>query len=121
MNFDLKFTEVCSSGSNLQYSSIGSDNGLAPFRRQAIIWINDGSLTDAYMRHTASMSWYAFAFYWNDTGNGNLSLMEGKDLTTLHSQDHHSGDLGAQGAKSSEAIVSLECVRNDTGPTHGKC
>ena len=25
-----------------QYSSIGSDNGLAPTRRQAIIWTNDG-------------------------------------------------------------------------------
>ena len=29
-------------GSNKQYSSIGSDNGLAPTRRQAIIWNNDG-------------------------------------------------------------------------------
>ena len=27
--------------SNWQYSSIGSDNGLAPIRRQAIIWTND--------------------------------------------------------------------------------
>ena len=26
-----------------QYSSIGSDNGLAPDRPQAIIWTNDGS------------------------------------------------------------------------------
>ena len=25
----------------LQYSSIGSDNGLAPTRQQAIIWTND--------------------------------------------------------------------------------
>ena len=29
-------------GSNQQYSSIGSDNGLAPTRRQAIICTNDG-------------------------------------------------------------------------------
>ena len=29
-------------GPNLQYSSIGSDNGLAPVRQQAIIWTNDG-------------------------------------------------------------------------------
>ena len=28
--------------SNDQYSSIGSDNGLAPARRQAIIWTHDG-------------------------------------------------------------------------------
>ena len=34
----------------------GSDNGLAPARRQAIIWSNDGKFTDAYMRHSASMS-----------------------------------------------------------------
>ena len=35
---------------------IGSDNGLAPVRQQAIIWTNDGKFTDAYMRHSASMS-----------------------------------------------------------------
>ena len=35
-------TEVWSLGSNEQYSSNGSDNGLAPFRRQAIIWTNAG-------------------------------------------------------------------------------
>ena len=28
--------------SNQQYSSIGSDNGSAPTRRQAIVWTNDG-------------------------------------------------------------------------------
>ena len=50
------FIEFCSQGSNYQYSSIGSDNGLAPARRQAIIWTNDGLFTDAYMRHSASMS-----------------------------------------------------------------
>ena len=37
-------------------NSIGSENGLAPTRRQAIIWTNDGYITDAYMRHSASMS-----------------------------------------------------------------
>ena len=36
--------------------SIGSDNGLAPIRRQAIIVTKDGWFTDAYMRHSASMS-----------------------------------------------------------------
>ena len=35
-------------------ASIGSDNGLAPTRRQAIIWTND-YFTDAFMRHSASM------------------------------------------------------------------
>ena len=25
-------------------------------KRQAIVWTNDGKLTDAYMRHSASMS-----------------------------------------------------------------
>ena len=34
-------------GSNLLYSSIGLDNGLAPTRRQAIIWTNDGLIGDA--------------------------------------------------------------------------
>ena len=36
--------------------SIGSDNGSAPTRRQAIVWTNDGYIIDAYMRHSASMS-----------------------------------------------------------------
>ena len=30
---------------NCVISSIGSDNGLTPGRRQAIIWTNDGLLT----------------------------------------------------------------------------
>ena len=37
-------------------SSIGSDDGLALTRRQAIIWTNNGKFTDAYVRHSASMS-----------------------------------------------------------------
>ena len=44
MNFAKDFTEVCSSGMNLKYPSIGSDNGLVPTRPQAIIWANDGWL-----------------------------------------------------------------------------
>ena len=43
MNFAHDFTDVCCSGSKVQQNaSIGSDNGLAPIRRQAIIWTNDG-------------------------------------------------------------------------------
>ena len=34
---------------------MGSPNGLAPTRRQAIIGTNDGKFTDAYMHHSASM------------------------------------------------------------------
>ena len=41
---------------NYQYSNIGSDNGLAWTRRQAIIWTNDDYFIDVYMRHSASMS-----------------------------------------------------------------
>ena len=42
LEFWLNFTEVCSQRSNKQYSSIGSGNGLAPTRRQAINWTNGG-------------------------------------------------------------------------------
>ena len=38
--FESTFTEIWSQGHNQQYSSINSDNGLAPIRRQAIILIN---------------------------------------------------------------------------------
>ena len=41
ISLDEDFTDVCPKGSNQQYSSIGSDNGLAPARQQAIIWTND--------------------------------------------------------------------------------
>ena len=30
--------------------------GVAPERRQATVWANDGYFTDAYMRHGASLS-----------------------------------------------------------------
>ena len=40
--FPWKFHSGLSLGSNVQYTSIGLDNGLAPARRQAIIWTNDG-------------------------------------------------------------------------------
>ena len=40
--FDENFIKICFLGSSKQYSSIGSDNGLVPTRRQAIIWTNDG-------------------------------------------------------------------------------
>ena len=45
-------TEICSLGSNWQYGSIGSYNGLAPNRRQAIIWTNVSML---YWRINASL------------------------------------------------------------------
>ena len=54
--FRLYFIEVCSLVWNWQYPNIGSDNGLAPTKRQAIIWTNDGYFTEAYMRHSAEMS-----------------------------------------------------------------
>ena len=38
--FGANFTEVCPWGSNWQKVSIGSGNGLAPNRRQAITWTN---------------------------------------------------------------------------------
>ena len=56
MNFDWYFTEVYSYLCNLQYSSIGSDNGLVPTRRQAIICTNGDYCTDGYMRNPTLMS-----------------------------------------------------------------
>ena len=37
-------------------SSIGSDNGAAPSRAEAIIWPTDGWFPDAHMRQPASVS-----------------------------------------------------------------
>ena len=41
-------TEICSQRSNWHYVSIGSDDGLAPNRQQAIIWTNGGLV---YLMH----------------------------------------------------------------------
>ena len=38
-DFFKNIIEICSQGSNQQYSNIGSENDLAPVRRQAIFWI----------------------------------------------------------------------------------
>ena len=43
MSFEQNFTEVHFLGPNWQHDHIGSDNGLAQKRRQAIIW-TDGIL-----------------------------------------------------------------------------
>ena len=37
-------------------SVLSLDNGLAPTRRQAIIWTNDGLVADVCLRRTSSMS-----------------------------------------------------------------
>ena len=44
INISLKFVPRGPINNN---SNIGSGNGLAPTRRQAIIWTNDGYITDA--------------------------------------------------------------------------
>ena len=41
-NFNSNFIEVCCQGSNYQYASIGSENGLALNRQLAIIWTKGG-------------------------------------------------------------------------------
>ena len=52
LNFNWNFNEVCCWMCSWQYTSIGSYNGLAPRRRQAIIWSNDGLV---YWRIYASL------------------------------------------------------------------
>ena len=41
-HFHSNFSEICSQRSNEQHTSIDSDNGLVPNRRQAIIWFDYG-------------------------------------------------------------------------------
>ena len=54
--YEFWFIFHCSQGSNWQYSITGSDNGFStPTKWQAIIGINDGKFTNAYMCHSASM------------------------------------------------------------------
>ena len=56
--FKIKFHWNMLFGFNWQYVNIGSDNGLTPNRRQAIIWCNDNPVhCRIYMSQPASMSW----------------------------------------------------------------
>ena len=63
------FTEICSLASNWELASIGSDNGLAPDRRQAIIWTN-GGLFHWHMPHSPSVSFNADNWYSNRYHDG---------------------------------------------------
>ena len=47
IEISLKFV---SKGPINNFPTLVQKNGLAPIRRQAIIWNNDGWITDAYMR-----------------------------------------------------------------------
>ena len=47
---------MCSVGSDSQHGRIGSDNGLAPNRHQAIIWTNYGLGYWRTMRHSPLMN-----------------------------------------------------------------
>ena len=61
LNFKWNIIEICSFGPNWQQTTIGSDNGLSPNRRQAIIWINDGLL---YRRiYVTRLQWVKLGFY----------------------------------------------------------
>ena len=55
VSFD--FNEICFQISHQEHASIGSDNGLAPNRRQAITWTNGGIVFwRIYMYQPASVS-----------------------------------------------------------------
>ena len=59
IKISLKFV---TKGPNENYSRIGSDDGLVPSRRQAIIWANEDQFIGAYMRHSAAISWYGSTY-----------------------------------------------------------
>ena len=45
---------------SINYAIIGSDNGLSPDRRQAIIWINAGVLLIVKLQWNFIRNWYIF-------------------------------------------------------------
>ena len=57
------FTDIYSQGSNWQYASVWSVNGLSPNRWQTTIWTNDGLLycRYAYMCRCASMNQHKYS------------------------------------------------------------
>ena len=69
-SLDWNFTEVCFQRSNWQKAIIGSDNGLAPNRRQAIIWTNGGLV---YGRIYASHGLNKLSYTWDVLYNSRVS------------------------------------------------
>ena len=53
--YERRWLWICSLGSNLRYAHVGSDNGWTLFRRQAIIWTNNGIV---YGRSYASFGFH---------------------------------------------------------------
>ena len=62
LNFRSNLTEIYSLGSNWEYGSIGSDNGLVPNRHQAIIWSSAGML---YWCIYVSLGSHELVAWWN--------------------------------------------------------
>ena len=56
MYLDSIFIEIWCQLSNKWYTSIGLDNGMAPNRRQAIMWSNVGLFINTYIRLSAPMN-----------------------------------------------------------------
>ena len=61
----INISPKCSQGTSSEFSSIGSDNGLTPTRRLAIIWTSDVRFTDAYGRHSALSRYISILCYWS--------------------------------------------------------
>ena len=77
----LNFIEVYTLGSSWQYLSIGLDNGLAPNKRQAIIWTNGDSI-----------HWRIYATLGGDTlRNPAVCLRQNKTYISLHHTQIWSG------------------------------
>ena len=47
--YDSKLIEICFQVCNYQYTSIALDNGLAPSKRQAFIWTDNGQVSMMYI------------------------------------------------------------------------
>ena len=76
--FNFNFAEVCSQGSNGQYGSISSGNGLVPNRQQAITWTN---VTAVHQRIYAAL------------GGDELSLGNGLSIVLYQDTANTNADL----------------------------
>ena len=56
LHFNAHFAEICSRESDYRYATTGSDNGLAPDRRQVNIRINAGPLLLTHM-YVTRLQW----------------------------------------------------------------
>ena len=126
MNFTLmyvylRFTEICSLCSKQQYAQFGLDNGLAPIRRQAIIWTDNGLVYwPIHVSLCHSMRWKANIYMTFCETPGDLPHTTGNLLESFVLYNSHLGHWWWL-TKTSHELNKVCSLVNPQRRTHSWC